>query len=166
LATSMPALFEHQERLFAGTRLALPPEILVAIKATQASRLVLLTKHRAPARLQAYHAFIGTGMLEGLGFYVDRQKPIRSFDTSELARGYIAPYVYVQVSLVDLATSEVVRNELVMATATVSAADGKTGMDPWDAMPAERKVAWLRDTLAHEVSRVVPTLVANAPPAR
>jgi len=105
----------------------------------KATHLVLFTKYRHEARFPLGNYQVGNGMIEGAGLYVDQTKWTRVAGTNERAPGFLSPYVYFQVSLVDLASSTVLANETLLGATTRSAARGESG-GPWDAMTDEQKV--------------------------
>lgn len=134
-------------------------EMETTLRESGASHLLILTKHRANSMLKMAHGTTGTGHLEGLGFYVDRSKRMKRSDTGERGIGFLAPFAYFQATLVDLSTREILKNELVHASNTLSAARLKEGADPWNVLTAEEKVALLQKLVRNEVSRVVPLLL-------
>src|SRR5688572_13155973 len=80
----------------------------VAAKAN-ATHLLLVTKHRASARLEVADGSLGDGLLEGLGFYVDPTRIMdRHLADGQRSEGFIAPYAYFLVTMVDLKTGAVV----------------------------------------------------------
>ena len=159
LAPSSRALYTEQQGLFDGTTLKLPGELGAVLHGSGATHLVLLTKHRGEARLRTAIGNVGSGRLEGLGFYVDRQMRLKREDTGETGQGFVAPFVYVRCSLVDVAALAVRREEIVMAAQTYSAARSTTNADPWDALTPAQKVNVIRDMLVAEVGRAVRALV-------
>ena len=101
---------------------------------------------------------IANGKFEGLGFYVDATKRVYDAQSGEHAQGVLAAYVYMRLSLVDLAsgafrTQEVTISELYAPTH----ASGAT--HPWQALTAEQKVALLRAIVDRESRRIVPELL-------
>jgi hypothetical protein len=149
------ALFSIQERMFDGEVVALPDQLATGLAQDRITRLVLLTKYRGAAELQLNHARVGSGTLEGLGFYVDSGKRLRRSDTGEVGVGFLAPFVYVQVSLVDVATRRVLRREVIEASSALSAARNQAGADAWGALDAGQKASIIKALLAREVTRVV-----------
>jgi len=86
---------------------------------------------------------------------------MRRSDTRERGIGFLAPFVYIRLSLVDLKAAVVVREQVVTASATLSAAQAKNGFDPWDALNPAQKVETLGRMIEREVARVVPALIAQ-----
>ena len=155
-----PDLFSEQWKLFDGLRIVLPDELNTTIKNAGATHLILMTKHRGEASLEAQSRKLGSGMLEGVGLYVDRQTRLRRSDTRQAAQGFLAPFVYVKISFVDLASSTVIRQQVITSTTTLSAARSNEGFDPWEVLTAPEKIDTLRRMVVLEVTRVVPLLVA------
>ena len=141
-------------------RLVPSPELQSILRDSGATHLLLLTKHRASSLLKTSRGSTGTGHIEGLGFYIDRVKRLRRSDTGESGTGFLAPFAYFRVSLVDLASLEILKDEVVLASTTLSAARLKEGFDPWEILTAEEKVKLLQQLIKSEVSRVVPNLMS------
>ena len=168
LSTSSPALFNDQQKLFDGSRVVLTDVLGDSLRSAGATHLVLVTKHRAETRVGARSGgsgsmSLGSGYLEGLGFYIDRQLSTKRGDSGERGRGFLAPYVYVKISLIDLASSTMAREEVVTASRMISAARSADG-DPWGAMTATQKAEVLRRLIDGEMHRAIPLLIASQKP--
>ena len=122
--------------------------------------LLLVTKHRDDTRLRVANGDIGAGKLSGLGFYIDRHRRLTRSDTGESGRGFLAPYAYLSVSLVDLTTGDVVRTRSVSESTTLSSARNPSSFDPWEAVPPQRKIQILQGMVRHAVDVNVPLLLA------
>ena len=151
LLAKLPGHYENHDKLFDGTRLVLPDDIAQAVRGTQATHLLLVTKRRGEARVRTLDATLGSGRFEGLGFYLDHQQPMKRGDTGEHSIGFLAPFVYVDVSLIDIATLQVLSTVSVMHAVAISAARNKDGADPWGALTPARKGEWMQEALAREV---------------
>ena len=161
VVVSDAALTAHSEDLVGS------PERLKALVAPVSAQvgpdvrwLILVTKHRGDARLLSATGGIGSGKLSGLGFFIDRNKRMTRTDTGEMGRGYLAPYAYVSISLVDLASGEVVRTRNVTESTTLSSARNPNSIDPWDALTAQRKIQILQGMVRRAVDANVPLLLA------
>jgi hypothetical protein len=154
-------LFNNQSRFFDGNQAKLPEAVSSALKASGATHLVLITKHREEARLRAANQSVGSGMLEGLGFYVDRVKRMTDGDTGERGVGFLAPYAYVKLSLIDLSTGTVLHSETMTESTTIATSRNKESLNPWEALSPTEKVEVLNDIIKREVSRAVPLLIAK-----
>jgi hypothetical protein len=94
-----PAQFLLDGRIAASHRLA------VALRDAGFTHLLVIAKQRAPARLKFVGGSVGSGHLQGIGFYIDNSLSAERIDTQESARGIIAPYVYIKLALVDLTSN-------------------------------------------------------------
>ena len=159
--TSLPSLYQDQEKLFAESRLTVPEHIVNALKHSGATRAIVLTKYRGEARLAARHRHLGSGKLVGLGFHVDRQHRLTRSDTREVGVGFLAPFVYLRLSLIDVTTLAILREEIVMATTTFSAARSQDKSNPWVVLTPAQKVDSINSMTARELSRAIPVLVGN-----
>ena len=113
LAASTPDVFTDEGRMFSGDHVTLPAEIDAAVHREGVATLVLVTKRRAEARLQVQDGYIGSGKIEGLGFYLNTIKHMKVHETGVRSIGYLAPFVYVDVALVDVATATVTRRTTI-----------------------------------------------------
>ena len=166
LAATEPGTFVDQARFFDGGHVRLPHEIDEAVHRENASTLVLLTKHRGEAQLAVRDGHLSGGKLEGLGFYIDTNMLMESADKQHHSYGFIAPFVYVDVSLVDVASGKLVRQTTIKATQTIMSADNAQGADPWGAMTAKEKVSALSSLLSENLAASVPHLVDPSQPER
>lgn len=163
LAPSSPTLRAEQGHLLDGQRFAPSEGLDGALKKDGATHLLLVTKHRADTNLQTGGSTVGSGKLEGLGYYIDRQLPMYRSDTGEQGVGFLAPYVYFKISLIDLATSTVLKQHTVTATTTLSAARArsKESFDPWDVLSPSQKIDTLRGMIRREIVNAVPALIQS-----
>jgi hypothetical protein len=161
LAASTADIFANQGRMFSGSHVMLPDEIDAAVHREGSTTLVLITKHHGEARLQVADGYIGSGKIEGLGFYVDTNKRMKVRETGVRSVGFLAPFVYVDVWLIDVATGTVTRRAAITSGHTNGASNNPEGVSPWDAISAQEKVAMLKRMLAQELAAVVPALVAD-----
>jgi hypothetical protein len=144
---------------FDGKKFNPPADLAAAITKTSATRVLLFIAHRAPSMLKARKASMGSGHLDGLGFYVDRETKMRRSDTGEVGVGFLAPYAYMKVILINVATGEVEREQVISASATISVARNKEGFDPWDTLDSSQKVAAINRLVRGELGKVVPGLL-------
>ena len=144
----------------------IPPSsaLVASLRQSGFSHLLLISKNRGLAHLQLKGVAVGSGHLRGIGFYIDHDLRVKRSDTGESAHGFIAPYVYIRLTLVDLATLETRAEQAISASDTRSAARNENGFDPWGAMTPEQKVTALKFLIEKHVSAAVPLLVrAKAP---
>jgi hypothetical protein len=142
-----------------GKKFTPPAELSAVIARSDFTHLMLILPQRAPSMLKVRKGSVGSGHLEGIGFYVDRDARMRRSDTGEVGIGFLAPYAYIKVILVNLALGEVVREQMVTASNTISAARNKEGFDPWDALDSTQKVAAINRLVRAELNKVVPAML-------
>ena len=164
LAATEPATFVDQARFFDGDHVKLPREIDEAIHRENIATLVLLTKHRGEGKLSVRDGHLSGGKLEGLGFYIDADMPMETADQTHRSYGFLAPYVYIDVSLVDIASGRIVRQTTIKATATIASSDNAEGADPWGAMTAKQKIDALSSLLSANLAAAIPQLVDPSQP--
>jgi len=162
---SSPSLFKEQHNLFDGRRVVLSQDLIAAMKKEGATHLVIVTRHRGQAEIRLQDGHTGSGMLEGLGYYIDQNFRTMSYATGGSATGYIAPYVYLRVSLVDLATSLIERERFITSSYAISAAGlasknaGNT--DEPRGLLAGKHLSVLGDALEGEIRRAMPYLLGE-----
>jgi hypothetical protein len=161
LAASKAEDFTGQEHIFSGDQVTLPAEIDAAVRREGASMLVLVTRHHGEAHMQSFNNKLGSGRIDGLGFYVDGNKWIDNRDMGTTSQGYIAPFVYIDVSLVDLATGTVVRRRTIESGRVVEAAHNAQGANAWQALTPAEKVTMLTRLLTEQLDAAVPALVTG-----
>ena len=162
LAAASELVQSTPDKLFDGPRLVLPDEVVAGMRGTAATHLILVTRYRAPANLRALRTRVGTGYLEGPGFYVDQVLPMTIPETGETGKGFLAPFLYLKFSLIDLATLNSLQTQTVTASGTFSVARNKGSVDPWQALSPAEKLEVIQHMIADEVKRVVPKLLAGA----
>jgi hypothetical protein len=121
-----------------------------------ATHLILAIKARDDARIKSADGLIGLGKLEGLGFYVDNVMKMENRDTGESTDGFVAPFAYFRLVLVDLSSGAVLREQFVREAQAVSSQKAALA---WDALAPEQKVRMLqqliRDSIRDAVARLI-----------
>ncbi len=153
--------YPDHEAFIDDKRLTAPAWLDDAIARCACTRLVLITKHSGEARIRARDSSLGSGKLSGLGFYIDRELRTRRGDTGERARGFISPFVYIAVTLVDTRDGQVLSQRVVTASRMVSAARSTESADPWDALSAEEKSRAITTILEREVPASIAAMLAS-----
>jgi hypothetical protein len=139
-------------------RIAASHRMVVALRDAGFSHLLVITKYRAPARLKFLTNSVGSGYLQGIGFYIDNTLEAQRMDTLEVATGMIAPYVYIKLALIDLTSLQQIREQTITDSTTRSAAGHKEAFDAWSALTAQQKVSLLKDLIRTNISEAVPLL--------
>jgi len=123
-----------------------------------ATHLILAIKARDDARIKSANGLIGLGKLEGLGFYVDNVMKMENRETGEGTDGFIAPFAYFRLVLVDLSTGAVLAEEVIREAQAVSSQKAALA---WDALPPEQKVRLLQQLIRESIRDSVPRLLRN-----
>jgi hypothetical protein len=158
-----PVAIEAQSRTLGATDAAqaVADALLPHLPALGATHLVLVLKGRGVGRFQVDEGTAEAGTLEGLGYYVDSTLITRREAQFALAtRGFLAPFAYVDLALVDLATGKVVARREAREAAP-KAATQSDSVDAWEAMPAAEKIRKLQDLLGKEAEATVPALLGR-----
>jgi hypothetical protein len=165
LSAGVGTAYPEASRLFDGSRF-LPPEWLAQALATQkVPRLILVTKHKADTDIGIHGEVIGSGKLEGLGFYVDRSKFLRHIESGDIVKGYLAPFAYLRVSLIDVPTMTVVAQQPVTASTIVAPRGPNAGADPWEAVTPIEKLQALERLVKEAIDTALPQLLPAPPTA-
>lgn len=162
-AISAPKLVDNPTALFDGDKLVLAPALVDGMRKDGATHLLLLTRHRQEAQLRAANAWLGVGRLEGLGYYIDLQQGMTAVEDGEPMRGFIAPYVYLRLSLVDLGNLRILRQKTITASDTIAARrkQESANSNPWTMLTANEKLDTLNRMIGNEMKEAVPALLAT-----
>lgn len=162
LASRNAKLFALQSQML--DRGADAGELLAAVQGllqqSQATRLILVLKNRSDAHLPLRFDYAGSGKLTGLGFYVDRHMMLRDSESGVLDRGFIAPYAYVELALIDVQTMTTIRRSVAHEATTVATASSPNAVNPWGALTNTQKSRELERLLKAAIARAVPELLA------
>ena len=141
----------QQKQLFDGERFVPPDDVVLALKTAGATHVLLITKHRAEASFQAEQVSLGSGSVQGLGFYVDHQKRVRLSDTLETGVGFLAPHAFFMVSLIDVGTSRVLKQQAVTRSRLLGVSRNSEDLGPWGILTTQQKVQMLLDFIKRDV---------------
>ncbi len=163
LDTRSQVLFDKQQTLFQVNYnvMTMPDAIRDALRQQGATKFILIRKHRDDANFQFATGYSdGAGKIEGLGFYLDGTWETRNVDatTGEIraGRGFIAPFAYLEVTLIDFPSGNVLGKKTVTGSFQVGA--GRAAQDigePWNALTSAEKVQLINRLIEREVSSAV-----------
>lgn len=158
-----PRLFELQERLLVESAEShgLREALAKLLRDNQASQLIVITKRRDDAQFELRSTRVGGGKLSGLGFYIDPYIPLTRFETGEIDNGFLAPFAYVSVTIVDVASMRVVRSVPARESLIRLSIDAKGALRAWDALSPEAKVDALDQVLRRAVDKATTAAVAD-----
>ncbi len=164
LASRDPALFALRDQALdqPGSAAETVASIKALLQKAGATHLILVAPYRSNARFPLRQTSVGSGHVGGLGFYVDPVTVIQLVESGAQTEGFIAPYAYFSVSLVDAQTMTTVRRKLVTESEVIAAAEAKEAVVPWDVLSNERKVEVLQKLIRRGVERALPELLAGA----
>lgn len=128
--------------------------LLEAAQSAKLSHLILIQPAQGEASLKMDRTVVGAGQLEGLGFYVDTMLTVGQVDSNQTSFGYLAPYAYFDMYLVDVATLDLQAEHRARVSVALADPVG-AGNDPWSALSAERKVEVIRGLLQQEVEKAI-----------
>ncbi len=150
------AAYEDQKKLFDGNSFVVPSWLEPALKAEAATHLVLITKQRSQTRIAVTPgAKVGSGHLEGVGFYVDEFYKHIDRNTNQDAIGFLAPYAYVTVSLIDLKTNAVLNQTSQFESIAFSTANNAQSINPADALSSKEKNSELLGLIQASVRQAI-----------
>ena len=141
----------------------LPAAILEPLRAAKITHLLLITRFRDDARMKMARGSLGSGKVEGVGYYLDTETKMNlTSDGTMSSRGYLAPYVYVRASLIDLANLKVIRTSTSAVGTVIIASQTGTRGDPWDVLDTGQKIVKLQEMVSTQIKDVVTrTMSAN-----
>ena len=129
-------------------------------KGPRVTRAVIISKttYDGIPALQKPH--IGSGTLEGVGFFVGRTPPPAGLDPNSAGPGFLSPFAYFEVALVDLVSGRVLNRERGTASNAISAQGTDTG-NPWDTLSGQQKVQAIVNLVQTELKIVLPKVLKN-----
>lgn len=142
-------------------KLQLSEPLLAALRGSGASRLLMVTRDRQEAHIQMDQTEVGQGRLEGVGFYVDQVTEVFDKAKKETSFGFLAPFVNLQLTVVDLATARVVSEQSMSIAEPYLAPDGTRGSSVWDALSPEKKMTILQTMIAQQMKRAMDVVLAR-----
>jgi len=150
-AVSMPKLAADPTSLFANGKAVIPPGFVATMKKDGASQALLLTRRRGEAILRAYDDDLGTGKVEGVGYYLDRTAHMHNMDTGFSSRGFLAPYVWLQLTRVDLDSGRILAEQAIGDSVVLAANQSQGDENPWQIVPDARKIDQLNEMIEQGV---------------
>ena len=161
-----PAAVEAQSKApgQAGTMQAIADALRAKLPATGADWLIIVAKGQHAAQFSPdvdSNTHVGTGTVEGLGYYLDREYRVsKGNGTRDASPGFLGAFAAIDVGLVDLRTGKVVAERDGWQALVVHESDSPT-LSPWDALTPERKIAIVNGLLKDELARSIPALLAS-----
>lgn len=159
-----PRLFALQEKLLEESseshdmRIALH-DVLVKAGATD---LLLVTKRKAEASFPVVRGTLNAaGSLAGIGFYLDNETLMYNSEHLMTGEGFLAPFAYVMVSRLDLATMTLGKSRQALESSMSLPVDKKGADLAWDALSSTEKVEALDRVIRRSVGDATAGLMAQ-----
>ncbi|WP_431263068.1 hypothetical protein ACQ859_23865 [Roseateles chitinivorans] len=100
---------------------------------------------------------MGQGQLKGLGFYLDRHTVVRMDNEAVAARrGFLAPYVYAELDVIDIAAGSVVATAPIRSSVAMTSDNPDGAGDAWDVLTTAQKVETLRQSIRDGLVEQLP----------
>src|ERR1039457_4621923 len=162
MTTNDSTLYELQNQLFESQdkSVAALAALKESIQSQNATHLVLISKHRGDALLRFANEYEGSGKIEGVGFYLDGSIRTRRSDTNAIGHGFLAPFAYIKVALIDARAMTVISEQNVEESIAQSTARAEGSLNPADVLTAAQKAAALQTMIRRAIARVMPELLA------
>lgn len=158
-----PRLFALQDKLFMDSEESrgLREALAKLLRDNAVSRLVVVTKWRDDAQFPIVSGKIGVGKISGLGFFVDTFTNMQSTSTGEGTRGFLGPFAYVRVTVVDAATMSPIRSAPARESDMQLPLNATGAVRAWDALTPEGKVDALERVLGRGVTSAATAALAD-----
>jgi len=153
-------LFGPEQSLSEGATAKLPADLAAAMASRGSTHLLLVTRFRGEARLPLRGVQMGTGTLEGLGFYIDRYTPLPAVDGGADVPGFLAPYLYARAVLIDARSGRVLRTRRIGEGKIIANVRSTPPADPWNLLSPTDKVQRLSDLIVDDLGALMPVLLA------
>ena len=160
---SEPVLLQAFDRSYfdtSGGTGAVVEWIRQLVKDKKVTRAIIITKLTYEGIPDLQKAFVGSRWLEGVGFFVGRTPPPTGSDPMSAGPGFLSPFAYFQVTLVDLRSGQVLREERGLASTAISATSTDSG-NPWDTLSGTQKVQTLTSLVSRELALVMPKVMGK-----
>ena len=127
-----------------------------------ATHMLVIARDPGEFRVELSDSSVGIGIVDGLGFYVNRRTRLTDLKTRNTDVGFLAPFGRVRFMLVDLAAQRIVADAPVKAVSLLSVA-GSEASDPWDLLDSTGKVRELEKMLARDAAPTLRQMFARKP---
>ena len=145
-----------------ASKAELPAWIVGTIDSAKLSHLLLITRHRGDASFPVHEGFtIGRGMVEGIGYYLDKSTEVKNMNTGRASLGFLGAFVMLRLQLLDAKTGELLGSQDVRVGQMHAGRNDKEVANIWDALDPREKVEVLRQLVQDNVGRVLPAVLAG-----
>ncbi|KQV45828.1 hypothetical protein [Duganella sp. Root336D2] len=157
LYSAQNELFEHPEQHVEDRNY-----LKTLLKEQGVSHAIVISKFRSVAAIKLLDATVGSGALEGLGFYVDDMIDTLNRRDDTRSRGMVAPFAYVRVRLLEADSLNVIgegtaKQSFILARPSADS----SGMDTFNKMTGADKVKNVRTALEYAMEAILPGVLAQ-----
>lgn len=145
----------------AGRRGTLPDWVQAAARSGGWSHLLMVSSDVGAMEFKTgVTQVVGNGSVSGVGFWVGADYRWRNLTTGATHDGYLAPFVQLRVTLIDLAAQRVV-NSVQLSEGFAAGPSENEAPDPWNFLNRGQKAAALTGLLRSNLQRGVQTVLAS-----
>jgi hypothetical protein len=162
LATADQGLYEAQNALFDEVDANKDNRIYLGslLKNRAVTQLILITKQRSYTEFKVENGRVGSGRLEGVGFYIDNETRLMNGRSLASGSGFIAAFVYAKMRLVDAETLNVLKEvNIKESDLNINYALTSAHLAAWDTLTSEQKVTRLNEVIAGAMGDAVTELL-------
>jgi hypothetical protein len=139
----------------------LPAWMVEQVASHKASHVLIATRGRGEADFRTRDGVsLGRGAIEGVGLYLDNDREVIT-PGGITARGFLGPFAYIRLTLMDAQTAAIVATHDVRASLAVGPHAGNKSLHPWDNLDAVQKIETLRKMIDDNVKRVMPPMLGR-----
>jgi hypothetical protein len=160
-----PADVDVRDQLALGTaaarRAELPAWVLEAASEAGLSHVLLATSSTGAMEFRTgLSEVVGSDVVTGIGFVVSGSGRSKNLQTGAVATGYLAPFVQMRLTLIDLASQRVVHTTSLSQGYIVGPQETEAP-DPWRFMNRQQKAKALDGLLREVVARGMEEVLAK-----
>lgn len=143
----------------AGRRGELPDWVLKAARADGLTHVLLITSNVGPMEFRtATSEVVGNNRITGIGFFVSADYRTTNTTTGAVSSGYLAPFVQLRMSLIDVARQSVV-NSANLSEGVAIGPPANEAPDPWRFLDRAGKSRALQTLLTRNIARGANTVL-------
>ena len=143
----------------AGRRGELPDWIVQKAREASLTHLLLITSDTGPMEFRTgLTQVVGSDRVTGVGFFVGGDRRVRNMQTQAAANGYLAPFVELRLTLIDVASGRVINSTLLSEGYIVGPPEPEAA-DPWRFLDRAGKTKALQWLLKKNLTRGTETVL-------
>ena len=155
-------LYGQQNNFLSDSAASLPSQLLSTLRDANMTHLLLITRHRGDFSANTGRVALGSGKVEGVGFYLNRDTRVNRVGDGQERAGFLAPFIYARVTLIDLSTMAATQTQFVNASEIIAASATGDSADPWMTLSDAEKVKRLQDIVDRSIGNAVTRLLKNS----